>query len=233
MKRHYFVFLALILATLGCNFADRSSGGQNNASASNASANSTSNSAKKSADANREVASAFENLKTQPSVIAKVDNEGAGTKYDELIEAVGIGKARRVFVYAPGFQRTPSDSSEEVQIGKDVFEKRADGDWVRVGYSTTDSTVFDNMILRPLSAADFASSGEETIDGKAASVYTLTVTSPEAPKGITGKVWIRKDKQVPLKARIDRPDGSSTTYTYDLDTPVKPIETPKVKDTSR
>jgi len=124
MKRHYFVYLVLMLGTLGCNLADRSSGGQNNASAANAPANSASNSAKKSADANREVAAAFDNLKTQPSVIARVDNEGADTKYDELIEAAGIGKARRVFVYAASFQRTPAGSSEEAQVRKDVFKKR-------------------------------------------------------------------------------------------------------------
>lgn len=219
--------LFLLLVSIGCNVTDRLTGGQKNASVAGSPSNTSTNSTKAGTDVNKEVLAAFENLKTQPFVTAKVDNEGPDTKYDELIEAAGIAKVRRTFLYVAGFQKTPSDSSEELQIGMDVFEKRASGDWVRVGYKTSDSTVFNNMIPIPLSAVDFVSAGDENIDGKQVTLYNMVFLSPEAPKGMTGKVWLRKDKKVPLKVRFDRPDGTSTTYTYDLDTPIKPIEAPK------
>lgn len=217
--------LFLILVSTGCNVTDSLKGGQKNASVSGSPSNT---STKAGSDPNKEALAAFENLKAQPYVTAKVDNEGPDTKYDELIEAAGIAKVRRTFLYVAGFQKTPSDSSEEIQIGMDVFEKRESGDWVKAGYNTTATTVFNNMIPMPLSAVDFIAAGDETIDGKQLTVYTMEFLSPEAPKGMTGKVWLRKDKNVPLKVRYDRPNGTSTTYTYDLDTPIKPIEAPKV-----
>jgi hypothetical protein len=227
MRLHYTPFLLLLLLSIGCNLADRFSGGQKNVPAMNSPSNTSANSTKPSANVNKDVLSAFENLKTQTYVTAKVDNEGPDTKYDELIEAAGIAKVRRTFVYVPGFQKTPSDSSEEIQIGIDVFVKQASGDWVKAGYKTNDSTVFNNMIPLNLPEIDFVPAGDENIDGKPVSVYNMGFSSPEAAKGMTGKVWLRKDKQVPLKLRFDRPNGTSTTYSYDLDTPIKPIEAPK------
>ena len=216
MKPHYFAFLVLIFAALGCNVSERSTGGQNNAPAANT--------ATKSSDPNRDVSAAFDNLKKQPFVTAKIDNEGTPTKRDELIEAAGPDKVRRVYLDTPGFEPTPSDSSEIIQIGKDIFEKRSSGEWVKATYETT---VFNDMTIQPLRGIDFKHTVDETVEGKQVSIYSFEFKSAEA-KGITGKVWIRADKQVPLKARIGRPDGSSTSYSYDLDTPVKPIEAPKV-----
>ena len=221
MKPHYIGLLGLLIAGLGCNVAD---GGKGNTTSANAPAN-TASSTKKTTDANTEVAAAFENLKTQPYVTAKIDDEGPDTKYDRVIEALGPEKVRLLYAYVPGFQPDPSTASEMVQVGEEVYEKKAlDGYWVKVGYKMT---VFDEMVVGPASIMDFTPAADETVDGKDVSVYTLEVVTPEAPKGINGKVWILKDKKVPLKARIDRPNGSSTTYTYDLDTPIKPIEAPK------
>lgn len=222
MKRHYIALLSLLIASIGCNMAD---GGKGNATSANAAANTAANSTKKTADANTEVAAAFQNLKIQPFVTAKIDDEGPNTKYDRVIEAAGPEKVRLVYVYVPGFEPDPSTASEMVQVGEEVYEKKVvDGYWVKVDYKMT---VFDEMVVGPASIMDFAPAADETVDGKDVSVYTLEVVTPEAPKGINGKVWILKDKKVPLKARIDRPNGASTTYTYDIDTPVKPIEAPK------
>lgn len=226
MKQLTLALSIFSLALVGCNVADKQTNVSNNSAATNKTSNTAANTAGKNADANKEVAAAFENLKSQPSVIAKVDSAGPDTKYDQLIEAAGAEKVRRVFIYAGDFVRTPSDTSEELQVGKDIFFKRPSGEWVKAAYN---SPVFDNMIPRPLSAFDFTPADDETLDGKPVSVYTLTGVSPELPKGGKGKVWILKDKKIPVKALFELPNGPTTTYTYDFNTPIKPIEAPKGK----
>jgi hypothetical protein len=216
MKPHYFALLVLTLGAIGCNTSEHSNGAQNKAP--------MANTATTRLNPNRDVSAAFDNLKTQPFVTAKIDNEGTPTKRDELIEAAGPEKVRRVYLDTPGFEPTPSDPSEIVQIGEDIFEKRSSGEWVKVTYETT---VFGDMTIQALRGIDFKHTGDDTIDGKQVSVYSSEFKSPGS-KDFAAKVWIHADKQVPLKAHIDWPDGSSTSYFYDLDTPIKPIEAPKV-----
>jgi hypothetical protein len=77
------------------------------------------------------------------------------------------------------------------------------------------------------SLSDVKYEGTDSVDGKAANVYSYKNVTPKGEYPFTSKIWIRQDKGVPVKIVVDYANGTlkQMTVNYDTETPVT-IEPP-------
>ena len=74
---------------------------------------------------------------------------------------------------------------------------------------------------------DVKYAGEDTADGKPARVYTYKNVTPKGGYPFSAKIWIGKDKGLPIKIVVDYTNGTlkQMTVNYDTESPVA-IEAP-------
>jgi outer membrane lipoprotein-sorting protein len=115
-------------------------------------------------------------------------------------------------------------STEMIVIGKDTYIKAA-GKWSKVPVNLGDSIPnirdsFTEEALKTLKNVEF--SGQDSVDGKDAYVYTYSGDTVAKSNNYTSKLWVGKDSGLPLKMEVDYKGGPVTHMTtiYDYDTKV-------------
>lgn len=117
---------------------------------------------------------------------------------------------------------------EMVMIGSDYYMKTGDK-WNKVpGDAKAIPNLRDSFTeegLRTMSDEKFE--GNDTVDGKAALVYSYKNKTPVGDYPFTSKMWVSKDTGVPMKIDAEYPNGmlKNMTVNYDTVTPVT-IEPP-------
>jgi hypothetical protein len=118
---------------------------------------------------------------------------------------------------------------EIIYIGKDGYMKAGDK-WSKMP-STGQSIPnlrdsFTEEGLKTLS--DVTYDGDETVNGKSASVYSYKNVTPVGAHPFTSKIWISNDTGVPMKIHVEYPNNQALKYmdvSYDTDAKVS-IEPP-------
>lgn len=227
MKNLIPIVLILLFAIIGCKLPATSS---SNSSAPPNSANITNGSTANKSSASSEdprfsVSEALRKLRSVPFVTTK----------SEMAEA-GSSKTIEQFLAADDSYTRRSESGEDtehIKIGKDYFSRmNSNWPWKKETGSTDSATEafygrFDR-ITRALSEFSGAAGGDESVDGKAAGVVTLTAIKQSSDMPTMMKFWIDKEKGVILKMLIEMGKDSTSTTTFDYTTPVK-IERPKLE----
>ena len=226
MKNLIPIALILLSMIVGCKLpatsSSNSSAPSNSASANTANSSTANKSPASSEDPRFSVSDALRKLRSVPFVTTKSERAEAGSS--KTIEQYLAADERYT-------RRSESgEDSEHIKIGKDYFSRmNSNWPWKKETGSTDSATEafygrFDR-ITRALSEFSGAAGGDESIDGKAASVVTLTAIKQSSDMPTMMKFWIDKEKGVILKMLIEMGKDSTSTTTFDYTTPVK-IERP-------
>lgn len=223
MKNLIATAVILLSVTIGCKFPETSS----NSSVPSNSANTAGSGAPGKSTASTEdtrlsVSDALRKLRSVPFVTTKTEStEANSSKTTEQYAAADESYTRR------------SESGEDmefIKIGKDYYS-RMNSHWPWKKETGSTDTAIEafygryDRITRTLSEFSATTDTQETVDGKAANVVTLTAIkqSPEMPTSM--KFWIDKETGLPLKLVFERSKDSKDTTTFDYQTPVK-VERP-------
>src|SRR4030095_974792 len=117
-----------------------------------------------------------------------------------------------------------------IMIGNQTYMKNGSS-WSKMPSNKGNSSVptlrdsFTEEGLKTLSDVKFE--GNETLDGKAALIYSYKNVTPQGNYPFSSKIWIGKDSGVPMKIVVDYPSGplKQMTVNYDTENPVT-IEPP-------
>jgi hypothetical protein len=218
MKKLTPVFLLLLLSILGCKIpGSLSSGGGNNSSAKD------SNTA--NPDPKPQLTDAFKKFRNAAFVTVKKESVGAEAK--TVVEQYSAATESFSRKYLTG------DGIDVIIVGKENFSKQNSfWPWLKdtgSNYSASE-TFFPryDLLTRHIPDLVVDPQGEETIEGKAASVYKLRAPKPNPDFPTSIRVWIEKDKGLILKIVTGNDKEDISTEVFDFDTPVK-IERPKVE----
>jgi len=236
MKNIRSLTLILILLTavgLGCSTIEKLRSGIESKPANSADANSNSASPSDASepgtitagtDPKAEIIAASKKFTSLPSFKAKMTTDGESSMDLEL-EYQAPDRYRFKIEPVHGME------IETIMIGSDTYAKLG-GKWQKMPGNTAAQIpamkeMFTEEGMKRLSNVRFE--GVETIDGKSANKYAYD--DPGQPdKGVaayTSTIWVSKDKDIPLKVKVDYKGGKlkSATINYDTDSPVS-IEKP-------
>ena len=212
---------------IGCKLPDSLTGknASNSGTPSNSSGPSKSGSTSPvtaSSDPKADIVAASKKFIDLPSFTAKMNGTGTAD-FQTTVEYIAPD---RYHITQGG------NKMETIIVGKDTYMNTG-GTWrkfpVDVGSMIPNLREFyTEEGLKMLSNDKYVS--EETLDGKAALVYTFTNTSTKIKTPFTSKMWISKDTGLPMKAVIDYTgmDLKQMVIVYDTETPVR-IEAPVTK----
>jgi hypothetical protein len=121
---------------------------------------------------------------------------------------------------------------EMIVVGSDMFMKAPGASkWSKMpGNGSSIPNLRDSFTeegLKTLSDVKFE--GEESIDGKAAMVYSYKNVTPKGGFPFTSKTYVNKETGLPMRIKVDYENGTLKTMTvnYDTETPVT-IEAPAI-----
>ena len=209
MKKLTLVILLLAAAGLGCKFIQNQAPGGGGGGA--------------SSDPKADVTEASRKFIALKSFSAKME----GTGQTEMKSQVDYAEPDRFHVkYLAG----TGAGMELIMIGNQTYMKNG-GSWSKMPRNNGSSSVpslrdsFTEEGLKTLSDVKFE--GNETVDGKAALIYSYKNVTPVGNYPFSSKIWIGRDSGVPIKIVVDYPSGplKQMTVNYDTETPVT-IELP-------
>ena len=217
MKNLIIVFAVFLMSTLGCKMSDTNSNtGSNNSN--------SKEQPSKISDSKEELLNAFKKFRNVPFVIVK--SVSTNNKSETIIEQYSSVNS--------SYSRKSEDGEaiETIIVGSETFS-RINSSWEWKKESDAKMTASDNFFFpykwfeKHIPDFDIKSEGEETINGKNAAVYNLTLSkpNPEVPSLI--KIWIGKDSGLPLKIFNENEKGQNLTRTFDFESKVN-IERPIV-----
>jgi outer membrane lipoprotein-sorting protein len=124
----------------------------------------------------------------------------------------------------------PIPGMELIFIGNQSFMK-TNGKWSRMpgDGSASMPTLRDSFTEEGLKTlSDARSEGEDTVDGKAAFVYSYKNKTPKGDFGFTCKMWVDKQSGLPLKIYATYDNGVLKNMTVNYDTQSKVTIEPPV-----
>lgn len=211
------IFLVLALVTLGCKFLGASGGTPGSSSGGGT--------ATGGSDPKADVVAASKKFIALRSFSAKME----GTGQTEIKSQVDYLAPDRFHIQYLG---GTSAGMEMIVVGSDMFMKApGTGKWSKMpGNGSAIPNLRDSFTdegLKTLSDVKF--DGEETIDGKAAMVYSYKNVTPKGGFPFTSKTYVNKDTGLPMRIKVDYENGTLKTMTvnYDTETPVT-IEAPSL-----
>ena len=214
MKNHHLAFLILLIAVVGCKIPGFSSGGGLSGS--------SKGTATGGSDPKADVVEASKKFLALQSFTANM--EGAGqTEIKSQVKYAAPDRFHITYLGGTGA------GMEIIYIGKDGYMKAGDK-WSKMP-STGQSIPnlrdsFTEEGLKTLS--DVTYDGDETVNGKSASVYSYKNVTPVGAHPFTSKIWISNDTGVPMKIHVEYPNNQALKYmdvSYDTDAKVS-IEPP-------
>ena len=214
MKNHHLAFLILLIAVVGCKIPGFSSGGGLGGS--------SKGTATGGSDPKADVVEASKKFLALQSFTANM--EGAGqTEIKSQVKYAAPDRFHITYLGGTGA------GMEIIYIGKDGYMKAGDK-WSKMP-STGQSIPnlrdsFTEEGLKTLS--DVTYDGDETVNGKSASVYSYKNVTPVGAHPFTAKISISNDTGVPMKIHVEYPNNQALKYmdvSYDTDAKVS-IEPP-------
>lgn len=228
MKNLIIVFAVFLIAALGCKMT-----GTNSTNSENVSKNSNSNIGSNNSnskeqtskvsdpanvsDSKEELLNAFKKFRNVPFVTVKsVSNDNKSETIIEQYSSVNSSFSRK---------SENGEATETIIVGSETFS-RMNSSWEWKKESDAKTTASDSFFFpysnleKHIPDFDIKSKGEETINGKTATVYELTLSkpNPEVPSLI--KIWIGKDNGLPLKIFNEIEQDTNLTRTFDFDSKV-------------
>jgi hypothetical protein len=216
MKRSYIAFLILVLTVIACKIPGLSGGGGGVTGTSKGTATGGS-------DPKADVIEASKKFIALPSFTANM--EGVG-QTDIKSQVAYVAPDRFHVRYLGG----TGAGMELIYIGSDSYMKSGDK-WTkspRGGNIPNLRDSFTEAGLKTLTDAKYE--GDDTVDGKSASVYSYKNVTPVGSFPFTSKMWVSNDTGVPMKIYAEYPNGALKHMTVNYDTESKvTIEPPTLK----
>lgn len=216
MKNLILVVTVFLLSFLGCRTNDT---GSNNG---NSNLN-LKEPASKVSDPKEELLNAFKKFRNVPFVtVRSVSTSDKSKTIIEQYSAVNSSFSRKT---------DNEEDSQTIIIGSETFSKM-NSFWEWRKESESNTTASDNFfspydhLVKIIPGFDIKTAGEETVGGKTATIYNLTLSKPRSDVPSLIKIWIGKDNGLPLKRFNDFEDGN-LTMTWDYESTVN-IERPVV-----
>ncbi len=228
MKNNFLLPVAILcFAALGCSaIRDLATKGKDPAVSNSNSGTSKSGDSKspttRSADPKQDIINASKKFIDLPSFSAKMEGDGQ----NQLRMQVDYAEPDRFrMTYLGG----TAAGMEIIIIGKQTYMKTG-GKWTKspVNMGETMPSLRDSFTEEGLkSLNDVKFEGEETVDGKAAYVYTYKNVTPKGDYPFSSKIWIARDSGLPMKIEVNYENGTlkQMNVVYDTETPVT-IEPP-------
>jgi hypothetical protein len=219
MTRLKLIFLLLALAVVGCKLPGALkdlAGGRAGGS------NSSHGTATGGADPKEDVVQASKKFIALPAFSARMDGVGQG----EIKSQVDYAAPDRFHIkYLAG----NGAGMEMIIIGNQTYMKTGDK-WSKLPATGNSSmpTLRDSFTDEGLKTlSDVKYEGDDSVDGQSAAVYSYKNVTPVGNYPFDSKIWIGKDKGLPLKLYVEYSNGTlkNMTVNYDSETPVS-IEPP-------
>ena len=178
-----------------------------------------------SADPKADVIAASRKLIALKSLSAIVDGTGGKLAIKKDVRYVAPDR------YHIKFDDETGAHVEMINIGDDSYMKDGDS-WNKLpGHDPASSTFrnsFTDEVLETISDAKFE--GEETLNGKPASVYSYKIVTKVAGFPVAHRIWVDKKSGIPIKSVGEYNDSQvkTLTTTFDAEKPVT-IDVPTVK----
>jgi hypothetical protein len=213
MKKLVLIVLFLAAVSLGCKLSSLLPG------SSGGSSSGPGGSSGSGADPKADVIEASRKFIALPSFSAKMD----GTNLQSQVDYAAPDKYHVTYISGTGA------GMELIMIGNQSFMKTG-GKWSKMPGDGNSSipTLRDSFTEEGLKTLDEVKyEGEDTANGKPSRVYTYKNVTPKGAFPFGAKIWITKDKGLPVKIVADYPTGplKQMTVNYDTETPVT-IEPP-------
>jgi hypothetical protein len=214
MKNQHVALLILIVAILGCKIPGFSSGGGLGGS--------SKGTATGGSDPKADVVEASKKFIALQSFRANMEGMGQ-TEIKSQVEYAAPDKFHIKYFGGTGA------GMEIIYIGKDGYMKAGDK-WSKMpntGQSIPNlRDSFTEEGLKTLT--DVKYDGDESVNGKSASVYSHKNVTPVGAHPFTSKIWISNDTGLPMKIHVEYPNNPALKYmdvSYDTDAKVT-IEPP-------
>ena len=213
MKKLSLILVLLTAVSLGCKLSSVLPGGG---------AGSGSGSSGGGSDPKADVIEASRKFIALPAFSAKMEGMGQ-TEIKSQVDYVAPDRYHVMYLGGTGA------GMEMIMIGNQSFMK-AGGKWSKMPGDGNSSipTLRDSFTEEGLKTLDDVKfEGDDTANGKPASVYTYKNVTPKGAYPFSAKIWIDKDKGVPIKVVVDYTKGvlKQMTVNYDTESPVT-IEEP-------
>ena len=213
MKKLSLILVLLTAVSLGCKLSSVLPGGG---------AGSGSGSSGGGSDPKADVIEASRKFIALPAFSAKMEGMGQ-TEIKSQVDYVAPDRYHVMYLGGTGA------GMEMIMIGNQSFMK-AGGKWSKMPGDGNSSipTLRDSFTEEGLKTLDDVKfEGDDTANGKPASVYTYKNVTPKGAYPFSAKIWIDKDKGVPIKVVVDYTNGvlKQMTVNYDTESPVT-IEEP-------
>lgn len=211
MKRLTFVLLLIVLAGVGCKFFDSLKGG----------GGSGGSGASSGGDPKSELIAASRKFMDLKSFSAKMEGVGQ-TEIKSQVDFIAPDRFHVSYLGGTGA------GMELIYIGGDSYMKTG-GKWSKMpGDAKSIPNLRDSFTEEGLkSLTDVKFEGDDTVDGKAALVYSYKNVTPIGNYPFTSKMWVGKSTGVPIKIYAEYTNGvlKQMTVNYDTESPVT-IEPP-------
>jgi outer membrane lipoprotein-sorting protein len=208
------IFVMLTMLTLGCKLSSLMPGGGGGSGGGTATGGS---------DPKADIIAASKKFIDLKSFTANMEGMGQ-TEIKSQVEYLAPDRFHIKYLGGTGA------GMEMVVIGSDMFMKTAGSNkWSKMpGNGASIPNLRDSFTeegLKTLSDVKFE--GEETVDGKAALVYSYKNQTPKGGYPFTSTTYVGKESGLPMKIVVDYSNGvlKTMTVTYDTETPVT-IEAP-------
>ena len=183
MKRLTFVLLLIVLAGVGCKFFDSLKGG----------GGSGGSGASSGGDPKSELIAASRKFMDLKSFSAKMEGVGQ-TEIKSQVDFIAPDRFHVSYLGGTGA------GMELIYIGGDSYMKTG-GKWSKMpGDAKSIPNLRDSFTEEGLkSLTDVKFEGDDTVDGKAALVYSYKNVTPIGNYPFTSKMWVGKSTGVPIK----------------------------------
>lgn len=217
MKKLFLVFAVFLMSVLGCKMPGSNSTNENNSS-------SIKEQPAKTSNLKEELQNAFKKFRNVP--FATVKGERTGDNPETITEQYSSANS--------SYSRK-SDNEENTQViivGPEKFSKmNSSWPWRKESDSNEPASeaFFSryNYLAEKIPSFEIQPGAEETVNGKKAAVYSLTLAKPNPDIPSLIKIWIGKDSGLPLKMLNEFGNNNKFTETFDFETTVS-IERPAI-----
>ena len=214
MKKLTLILLFLVAVSLGCKLSSLLPG--------SGSGSSNGGSSGSGADPKADIIEASRKFIALQSFSAKMEGMGQ-TEIRSQVDYVAPDRYHVSYLGGTGA------GMEMIMIGNQSFMKTG-GKWSKVPGDGNSSipTLRDSFTEEGLKTLDEVKyEADDTADGKPARVYTYKNVTPKGAYPFSAKIWVGKDKGLPIKIVVDYTNGvlKQMTVNYDTESPVT-IEAP-------
>lgn len=179
----------------------------------------------KAVDSKEALASAFKKLRNVPFATVKIERTGdMAATIIEQYSAANSSYSKKTEV---------GESFEKIIIGPESFSRqnsffpwRKESDYPESADKAFFS-IHNYLAEKVIPSSEVKSGGEETLNGKTAAVYNISLAERDSDIPALIRIWIGKETGLPMKIYKEFRNGNKMTDTFDYESAVN-IERPAV-----